>query len=155
MSNTLETVSEAIKQASEAYATAISTLSRAIQDLPAGGATSQPDPTVENVVRLARMSKDAIVSAIDQGFELWERQVRRISAASAQSTSNRPTEAPSADPNPVRPNPMEVWAENWRKATEAFVSRGTNDELRKQAEAMQNAFVQGIRAWQRLWQPER
>jgi hypothetical protein len=154
MADTFDSVYEAIKQANEAYAAAISTLSKAVQTLSTSASASDRDPAVENVVRLARMSKDAIVTAIEQGFELWERQARGLSAASAQPPSGL-RETPSADPPAVRPNPIETWAENWRRATEAFVSSGANEELRKQAEAMQSAFVQGIRAWQRLWQPER
>jgi len=155
MPDTFDNVNEAIKQANEAYAAAISTLSKAVQNLPTGTPTADREPVVENAVRLARMSKDAIVTAIEQGFEMWERQVRRISAVNAQPPANRRTEAPAADPNSVRSNPIELWAENWRKATEAFVNSSANEELRKQAEAMQSAFVEGIRAWQRLWQPER
>ena len=155
MADQFESVNEAIKQANDAYAAAISTLTKAVRSLPTGAPTSDREPVVENVVRLARMSKDAMVTAIEQGFELWERQVRRISEASAQSPSNRTADAGSRDPDLAKSNPMEVWAENWRKATDAFVNSSGNQELRKQAEAMQSAFVEGIRAWQRLWQSER
>jgi hypothetical protein len=150
MADTFESFDEAIKRANEAYAAAISTLSKAVQNLPSGAPPSNREPVVENVLRVARMSKDAVIAAIEQGFDLWERQVRRIAVASAETTENRAAEAP---PSPS--NPMEAWAENWRKATEAFMSGGANEELRRQAESVQNAFVQGIRAWQRLWEPER
>jgi hypothetical protein len=150
MADTFESVSEAIKHANEAYIAAISTLTTAAQNLSTGAPISDRQPQVESVLRLARMSKDAIVTAIEQGFELWERQVRLISTPSSSGQSR---EAASTDPNSVRSNPMEAWAENWRKATESFVSNSANEKIRKQAEAMQNAFLQGIRAWQRLWQP--
>jgi hypothetical protein len=147
MADRFESFGEAIKQSNEAYAAAISALSKAVQSLPTGVPGSDRERLVDNVVRLARMSKDAVVSAIEQGFELWERQVRRVLAAGAEPTSSRPDTG--------RSNPIEAWAENWRKATEAFVAGGGNEEFRKQAEAVQNAFVEGIRAWQRLWEPER
>jgi hypothetical protein len=147
MADRFESFGEAIKQSNEAYAAAISALSKAVQNLPTGAPSSDRERLVDNVLRLARMSKDAVVTAIEQGFELWERQVRRISLPDAETSSNRPDTA--------RSNPMEAWAENWRKATENFVAGGGNEELRKQAEAVQNAFVEGIRAWQRLWEPEK
>jgi hypothetical protein len=147
MADRFESFGEAIKQSNEAYAAAISALSKAVQDLPTGAPSSDRERLVDNVLRLARMSKDAVVTAIEQGFELWERQVRRISLPDAETPSSRPDTA--------RSNPMEAWAENWRKATENFVAGGGNEELRRQAEAVQNAFVEGIRAWQRLWEPER
>jgi hypothetical protein len=155
MADTFESFDEAIRHANEAYAAAISTLSKAVQNLPNAAPTSDREPVIENVLRLAHMSKEAIIAAIEQGFELWERQVRRISAASAEATPNRPVETPPSRSNAPVSNPMEAWAENWRKATEAFMTGGGNEEVRKQAESMQNAFVEGIRAWQRLWEPEK
>jgi hypothetical protein len=146
MADRFESFGEAIRQSNEAYAAAISALSKAIQNLPTGAPTSDRERLVDNVLRLARMSKDAVVAAIEQGFELWERQVRRISAAGVETRSGRPDTAGS--------NPIEAWAENWRKATQAFAAGGANEELRKQAEAVQNAFAEGIRAWRRLWEPE-
>jgi hypothetical protein len=155
MADTFESVNEAIKQANEAYTAAISTLTRAVQDLPNATPSSDREPLIENVVGLARMSKNAIITAIELGFELWERQVRQTSALGRPSSSNRLAESAPAESNPVRSNPIEVWAENWRKATEAFVSSSANEELRRQAQTMQSAFVEGIRVWQRLWQPEK
>lgn len=146
MADRFESFDKAIKQSNEAYTAAISALSRAVENLGMETPGSDRERLVENVLRLARMSKDAVVSAIEQGFELWERQVRRVSLASAEATSSRSTTA--------RSNPIEIWAENWRKAMEAFVVGGANEELRKQAEAIQNNFLEGIRAWQRLWEPE-
>jgi hypothetical protein len=146
MADRFESFDEAIKQSNEAYAAAISALSKAVENLGTRTPSSDRERLVENVLRLARMSKDGVVSAIEQGFELWERQVRRVFSAGAEAPSSRPTTAQS--------NPIEAWAENWRKATEAF-GGGANEELRKRAETVQNAFLEGIRAWQRLWEPER
>jgi hypothetical protein len=147
MADKFESLYEAIKQSNETYAAAISALSQAIQNLPTEAPSSDRERVADNVVRLARMSKNAVVAAIEQGFDLWERQVRRISTASTETASSPPVTGES--------NPIEAWAENWRKAAQAFTTAGGNEELRKRAEAVQNAFVEGIRAWQRLWEPER
>jgi hypothetical protein len=153
MADRFESFEEAIRQANEAYAAAISTLSKAVQNLPTEAPPAEREPVVENVVRVARMSKDSLIAAIEQGFELWEQQVRRMSAAGSETTTtSRKTPSQTA---PGVSNPMELWAENWRKVTEAFASGGANEEFRKQAEAMQSAFANAIRAWQRFGEPEK
>jgi hypothetical protein len=154
MADTFESFAEAIRQANEAYAAAMMALSRAVQNLPATRPVVAPDAMVETVLSVARMSKDSVIAAIEQGFELWERQVRRISGTAVEATSKPAVEPPATRPNVATSNPMEAWAENWRSATAALMPAG-NEELRKQAESVQNAFVEGIRAWQRLWQPEK
>jgi hypothetical protein len=93
---------------------------------------------------VARMSKDGVITAMEQGFELWEREIRRtLGSAGAKSKETS--------------NPMEAWAENLRKATEAFVGGSGNwsNEARKQAEMVQKTLAEGIRVWQRLWEPEK
>jgi hypothetical protein len=52
---------------------------------------------------------------------------------------------------------MDAWAENWRWATEAFGSgaSGLGEEARKQAETVQKTLQDGLRVWQRLWEPEK
>lgn len=155
MADKFESFDEAITRANEAYAAAISTLSKAVQNLPKETPTSDRETVIENVLRVARMGKDAVVAAIEQGFEMWERQVRRASAARVEAMSNRSAQTGSNRFNPEGSNPMEIWAENWRKSTEAFVAGSANEELRKQTEAVKKAFAQGITAWRRLWEPER
>src|SRR5437870_8529735 len=98
MANRLESFDEALKQSNEAYAAASSALGKAVQNVPTGAPSSDREQLVDNVLRLARMSKDAVVAAIEQGFELWERQVRRISAAGTETPSSRPDTAGS---NPI------------------------------------------------------
>jgi hypothetical protein len=157
MASRFDSFDEAIKHANDAYAAAISTLTKAVQDVPPETPASNREPAIDNLVRIARMNKDGLIAAIEQGFQFWEHQVRRISAAGAEATSSQPPEPQptSSNPGATTPNPMEIWAENWRKATDAFVAAGTNEDLRRQAEAVQLAFAQGIRAWQHLWEPER
>ena len=142
MADRISTIAEAIKQASEAYAQTIATLGKAVQG--GGEQAAPPDrPVVENWLRAARMSKDGVVSAIEQGFEMWEREMRRISAQGGTTES-----AP--------PNPMERWAESWRTAMQASSDGGAmNADFRKQAEAVQKTLADGVRAWQSLWQPDK
>jgi hypothetical protein len=139
-------VTEAIKKASVAFTEALSTVSSVLQNIagqaPAG---ADRDRIVENWLRIARMSKDGVVSAIEQGFELWESECRRMMGAS-KSVSAAQGAA----------NPMEMWAENWKKATEAFTGgAGWGDQARKQAELVQKTLDEGIKAWRRRWTPEK
>ena len=142
MADNLSGIGEAIRKASEAYAEAITAVSKALQGIASQAGGADKDRLVENWLRVARMSKDGIVTAIEQGYQYWETQVRRNVA-----TGNAGAKAP--------PNPMEGLAENWRKATEAFTGGGWNEEARKQAETVQKMLSEGIRAWQRIWEPEK
>jgi len=142
MADRLSSISEAIKQASEAYAETISTLSQTAREVAGKVPGGDLNPSLENWLRLARMSKDGVVTAIEQGFEMWERELRRLAASGSSGAS-----APA--------NPMEAWADNWRNAVRAFSSGSANDEFRKQAEAMEKTLTSGIRAWQRLWETEK
>jgi hypothetical protein len=140
MADNLSDIGEAIRKASEAYAQAIAAVSKALQNIAGQAGGSDRERLVENWLRVARMSKDGIITAIEQGYEFWEREVRRSAAGSA---SARPS------------NPMDAWAENWRKATEAFNSGNWGEEARKQAESVQKILTEGVRAWQRIWEPEK
>jgi hypothetical protein len=141
----LSGIGDAIRKASEAYVEALNAVGKALQNLAGGAAGSDRDRLVENWLRVARMSKDGVITALEQGFELWEREIRRT-AATAKGA------APSASSNP-----MDAWAENWRRATEAFSggAGGLGEEARKQAESVQKSLQEGLRAWQRLWEPEK
>lgn len=143
MADNFSGIGEAIRKASEAYAEAISAVSKALQNI--GSSASGPDRErlVENWLRVARMSKDGIISAMEQGFEMWEREVRRNVAAGGGAAKESAT-------------PMDAWAENWRKATEAFGGSGNwGDEARRQMETVQKTLTDGIKAWQRLWETEK
>jgi len=144
MADNLSGIGEAIRKASEAYAEAIAAVTKALQNITAQTSSADRDRLVENWLRVARMSKDGVVTAMEQGFELFEREVRRMVAA-AGGAAAKPA------------NPMEAWAENWRKATEAFSAGGGGwgEEARKQAETIQKTLADGVRAWQRLWEPEK
>jgi hypothetical protein len=139
-------IDEVIRKASEAFADTLSAVNRAVKDLAAqAGAGVDREQMVENWLRAARMSKDGMITALEQGFQWWERQMReqvRRSATAAGAGAEK------------KPNPMEAWAENWRKATESFGASGKwTEEARKQAESVQKTLQDGLRAWQRMWEP--
>jgi hypothetical protein len=140
MADNLSGIGEAIRKASEAYAEAIAAVNRALQNLATQAAGGDRERLVENWLRVARMSKDGMITAIEQAYEYWERQMRQTA-----------TGAPSSKPS----SPMDAWADNWRKATEAFTTGNWGDEARKQAESVQKILADGIGAWQRLWEPEK
>jgi hypothetical protein len=140
MADNLSDIGEAIRKASEAYAQAIAAVSKALQNIAAQAGSGDRDRLVENWLRVARMSKDGMLTAIEQTYEFWEREVRRAATGS--------TSAAAA-------NPMDAWAENLRKATEAFTSSNLSEEARKQVESVQKIVADGIRAWQRMWEPDK
>ena len=142
-------IGEVIRKAGEALAETLSAVNKAVKDLAAhAGANVDREQMVENWIRAARMAKDGMVTALEQGFQWWERhlreQVRRTSAASSGGSEKKFA------------NPMEAWAENWRKATEAFTASGVwTEAARKQAESVEKTLQEGLRAWQRMWEPEK
>ncbi|MGH7913513.1 MAG: hypothetical protein ACREPW_02530 [Candidatus Binataceae bacterium] len=141
-------IGDVIRKAGEAFAETLSAVNKAVKDLAAQtGAGVDREQMVENWLRAARMSKDGIVTALEQGFQWWERQVRE---------QVRRTASAAGPGEKKHVNPMEVWAENWRKATESFGASGKwTEEARKQAESAQKTLQDGLRAWQRLWEPEK
>jgi hypothetical protein len=140
MADNLSDIGEAIRKASEAYAEAIAAVSKALQNIAAQAGSGDRDRLIENWLRVARMSKDGMITAIEQAYEFWEREVRRTATGNSSST---------------RSNPMDGWADNWRKATEAFASGNWSEEARKQAQNVQKILSDGVRAWQRMWEPEK
>jgi hypothetical protein len=142
MADNLSGISDAMRKASDAFADAIAAVSKTIQSTASQSGEVDRDRLVENWLRIARMSKDGMVNAIEHGFEVWEREVRRAAtsgASAAKATS-----------------PMEAWADNLRKASESLMggsTAGLGEEARKQAESVQKTLADGIRAWQRLWDP--
>jgi len=140
MADNLSDISEAIRKASEAYAQAIAAVSKALQNIAAQASSTDRDRLIESWLRVARMSKDGMITAIEQAYEFWEREVRRASPGSAGARAS---------------NPMDTWAENWRKATEAFTTGNWSEEARKQADNVQKILTDGVRAWQRMWEAEK
>jgi hypothetical protein len=142
----LSGIGDAMRRASEAYAEALASVGKALNGMAAGMPGGDRDRMVENWLRIARMSKDGVITALEQGFELWEREVRRTVAAARGAGAEKAA------------SPMEAWTENWKRATEAFTSGGLGglgEEARKQAESVQKTLQDGLKAWQRLWEPEK
>ena len=143
MADNFSGIGDAIRKAGEAYAQAISAVSKALQNIASSASGADRDRLVENWLRVARMSKDGVINAMEQGFEMWEREVRRNLAAGGGAAKE------SA-------NPMDAWAENWRKAAESRSGGGNwSEEARRQVETVQKTLAEGIKAWQRLWEPEK
>ncbi len=138
-----EGISDAIQKSGDALAKAISAVGKALRDVSSLPGSSDRDRLLENWMRVARLSKDGVVNAIEQGFERWERQIRQMASQGGRAEA-RPT------------NPMDAWTENWRTAIEAFTSGGNrSEEVRRQAEKVQQTLAEGIRAWQRLFEPDK
>ena len=144
MADNISGISDAIKKASEAFAEAIAAVTKTIQGAAEKTSGPERDRMVENWLRIARMSKDGMITAVEHGFEVWEREIRRITSSATGSSK-------------ASAGPMDAWADNLRKATEAMMSGGTGfgEEARKQAEAVQKTLADGVRAWQKLWEPEK
>jgi hypothetical protein len=143
MADNVSGIGDAIRKAAEAFADAIGAVSKSIQSSAANSAGPDRERAVENWLRIARMSKDGAITALEHGFELWEREMRRLAGAAGAAKASA--------------NPMDAWADNLRKATESMLggASGLGDEARKQAESVQKTLADGIRAWQRLWEPEK
>jgi len=141
MADNLSGIGDAIRQAGEAYADTIATLTKTL--LGSAGQAAEPNrqPVVENWLRLARMSKDGMVTALEHGFEIWEREIRRTTTPSGANA------APA--------NPIDAWTENWRKAVDSFAGGAGTEEFREQAEVVRSRLAEGMRAWQRLWEREK
>ena len=128
----LPDIADVIRRTNEAYAEALSTVTKALAGLARPGSEAQRR-LAEEWLRVARMGKDGMVTALNQGFEFWERECRRALGALP------------AEPG----NPMEVWADNWRKTLDAFsgvpkVGEAWSDDARQQAERVQQTIQDGL-----------
>jgi len=70
MTDNLSGIGEAIRKASEAYAEAISIVSKALQNIGSQASGADRERLVDNWLRMARMSKDGIITAMEQGFDV-------------------------------------------------------------------------------------
>jgi hypothetical protein len=142
-------IGDVIRKAGEALAETLAAVNKAVKDVAAqSGAGVDREQMVENWIRAARMAKDGMVTALEQGFQWWERQLRE--------QARRGASAAGGGAEKKHANPMEAWAENWRKATESFAASGDwTEAARKQAESVQKTLQDGLRAWQQMWEPEK
>jgi hypothetical protein len=137
---------DTIRKMTDAYAEWFSSMTRT----PAPGAlpwdSGEMRRLAEQWLGVARMMKDGTVSAIEQGFDLWEQQARQVLGAAAGASS-----VPSGIP-------AQAWAEHWKKSFDAMLPGGApwSEALRKQTELLQKTMQESALAWQRLWpSPER
>ncbi|HET7876838.1 MAG TPA: hypothetical protein VFN71_15050 [Methylomirabilota bacterium] len=139
------TIPDAVRKTCEAYTEGLSAVMKALEHLPRESGEAHRR-MVEQWLTLARTSKDSFVAALNQGFELWERECRR--AVGAPHAPGIPGAAG---------NPLAVWAETWKHALETYAGGGAADvyreAIRRQGELVQQTLEEGMRAWQRLWEP--
>jgi hypothetical protein len=141
---TQQDIAEAIRKASDAYVAALSTVTKALESAPQLGGDANRR-RVEQGLQLARLSKEGFISTLEQAFDLWERECRRVLGA-----PHPPAAASWAT------SPMAAWMDNWRRTVEAFMPAQQPGDawtqlVRQQAELTQQALQEGLRAWQRLW----
>ena len=137
---------DAVRKTFEAYTEALSAVMKALEKLPKQGGDAHRQ-TVEQWLALARMSKESVVAATNQGFDLWERECRRLVGAPH-----------SPGPASVSGAMIDALAESWRRTLVAFVPGGSPEDpwaerARRQAELVQQSLLDSLRAWQHLWQP--
>ena len=118
---------DAVRKTFSAYTEALSAVMRALEQLPKQGGDAQRQ-MVEQWLALARMSKESVVAAINQGFDLWERECRRLVGAPH-----------SPGPASVSGAMIDALAESWRRTLVAFVPGGSPEDpwaerARRQAE---------------------
>jgi hypothetical protein len=147
--DTQEGIAEAIRKASDAYVAALSTVTKALESSPQLGGDANRQ-RVEQGLQLARLSKEGFITTLEQAFDLWERECRRVLGA---------PHAPAH--TPWTASPLAAWMDNWRRTLEAFTPAQQPGDawtrlVRQQAELTQQALQEGLRTWQRLWPtPER
>ncbi len=54
-------------------------------------------------------------------------------------------------------NPLDVWADNWKRTMDAFAAsshlgQAWSEAVWKQAQLVQQTMQEGLSAWQQLWQ---
>jgi hypothetical protein len=140
--DSLPDFAEAMRKITAAYADGFAIMTKTLGTLPKD--SSETRRLAEQWLRQARMMKDGMVTVIDQGFELWEREIRRVLDATASA----------APPRASSTNPMEVWAEGWKKGLETMAGAGGiwSEEARRQMELLQRTMQEGLAAWQRLFE---
>lgn len=140
---TLPNILDAIRKTSEAYIDALETMTKAIESLPKLAGETHRE-LFEQWLNLARISQDGMVTALNEGFALWERECRRLVGAPHGAVQ------PSV-------NPIEAWAENCRKTMDAFapafkLGEALRETAWKRAQLVQQTMQEGVSVWLRLWQ---
>jgi hypothetical protein len=95
--NTQTTLTDAMRRTSEAYAEGLAAVMKVIGDLPKDSGALQRH-ALEQWLGLARTNKDGFVAAVNQGFDIWERE--RGSHRSAATGPPRPRAGGAPDAGP-------------------------------------------------------
>ena len=145
-------IGKVLRDITQAYVDALSTIGGAIGDL-AKRRMPEGERQMERWIGVARAAKDGYVAVVDQGFAIWERQIR-WTMARAQSASA------AKEPEPEQKAPgsqIEAWLETWRNANESFMQSiresGLGEEALKQTRELRKTLEDGLKNLQRLWQP--
>ncbi|MDB5108108.1 MAG: hypothetical protein JWM69_1049 [Candidatus Binatus sp.] len=143
-------IGKLLRDLNQAYMDGLSTISSAISEL---GKRRIPDAErqIERWIGVARAAKDGYVASIDQGFAMWEKQIRKMLAPD-RSKTEKETKRDANTP----PNQLEAWLEEWKKANESFThslrESGLGEEAMKQAKEFRKTFESGLKSLQKLWQ---
>lgn len=135
---------DAVRKTCEAYAEGLAAVTKALEGVSRQEGDTQRQ-AIDQWMTLARTSKDNLIAALNQGFEIWERECRRLAGA------------PMAGAMPTWTNPLEVWAETWKRSMDSLFGAASQpgafwtEQARRQAELTQQAIQESLRAWQRLW----
>jgi hypothetical protein len=143
-------IGKLLRDITRAYVDGLTSIGSAVGDL-ATRRIPDAERQVERWISVARTAKDGYVAAIDQGFAMWERQIRRTLARANShegKESKREQKAPAGQ--------LEAWIEEWRKANESFTKSlsesGLGEEAMKQAREFRKTFESGVKNLQKLWQ---
>jgi hypothetical protein len=143
-------IGKLLRDLTRAYVDGLTSIGSAVADL-AARRIPDAERQVERWISVARTAKDGYVAAIDQGFAMWERQIRRTLAR-----ANAHPEKETRREHKAAGSPLEAWIEEWRKANESFTKSlsesGLGEEALKQAREFRKTFEGGLKNLQKLWQ---
>lgn len=141
-------IGKVLRDITQAYMDGLSKIGSTISNLGAGRMPDR-ERQVERWVGVARAAKDGYVAAIDQGFKLWERQIRStITPSESHPGKEGKHEGTTSQ--------FDAWVENWRKANESFTESlresGLGEEALKQARDFRKTLENGLKDLQKVWQ---
>ena len=145
-------IGKVLRDITQAYVDGLSTIGGAIGDL-AKRRIPDSERQMEHWIGVARAAKDGYVAAIDQGFAVWERRIRQTMARAQSSSAGK--ESKSGQKAPA--SQIEAWLAAWRNANESFMQSiresGLGEEALKQTRELRKTLEDGLKNWQKLWQP--
>ena len=141
-------IGKVLRDVTQAYLDGLTKIGGTIADL-ARSRMPDAERQMEHWISVARAAKDGYVAAIDQGFALWERGMRRAVVASKAKAAQ--------DEGGKSKRTIEGWFDEWRKANETLMNSiresGLGEEAVKQTRELRKAFDDGLKNLQKLWEP--